>query len=580
MGKDARVRGTPGAGFRTAVAALVCLAGAVQGLATPFGVNAHIPGPAVLDEISAAGIEWVRMDFRWDLLEPRRGRFDWSLYDPVVDAARARGLRIYATLQATPTWATSGPPGSGVPVDPTDWSDFCYEVAVHFRGRVDAWGMWNEPNLPGFWAGTREQYIQDILVKGGRAVHAADPAALVAGPDLAHLSSRDWEGWLEDSIKEGGSVLDVVTHHVYPSGGSHTDVTKKLESGGTQSWDDDAVREVLSRAGWSGRPFWLTETGMQSGVAGEADQAGFYTNLLADWFRPDRDLSWVDRIFFYEMVDDPAASSPTYGILGPGPDLRRKPAYYAYQAFITSSQVDDGEIIGDTLPSYLVPGEPVTATVTVRNTGTASWDAADVVLGSFWYGGSVIREAGHLAPATVVRPGALAVFTLTLGVPSIDLGGSPVRRLDLRLRRSGKWWFGTPSSWSLAVGTPPPVVVIPPAHQRLLQGQVAVLTVDAEGKGPLTYRWQRNGQNVFDSPVYAGAGTPVLLVLGVDQELAGDYRCVVGNEGGETASPPASLALVGVSRRSSAAESPVDGESVSRSSAAGGRAGGPAPLDP
>ncbi len=561
MVSDATTFGWLTRGMRRLVAlGVVCAAlGTPSALATPFGVNAHIPGAAVLDEAEAVGIEWVRMDFRWDLLEPIRGRYDWSLYDPVVDAARARGLRVYATLQATPAWATRGAPGAGVPEDPADWDDFCYEVAAHFRGRVSAWGIWNEPNLPGFWAGTRQEYIDEILLGGGRAVHAADPAALVAGPDLAHLSSRDWEGWLEDCIRQGRAVLDVVTHHVYPSGRSHTDVTKKLQVGGSQPWEDDAVREVLSRAGWSGRPFWLTETGMESGNAGELDQAGFYSNLLADWFRPDRDLSWIDRVFFYEMVDDPAAPHPTFGIVAAPPGLRRKQAWYAYRDFIASSQVDDGEIIADTLPPYLAPGEPVTVTVTVRNTGTTSWDVGDgVALSTYWYGGSLVKAGGGLPAAAVVTPGDTVVFSLVLEAPAITPVGQPVRRLDVRLKRTGKWWFGTPRSWSLAVSpTPPPVVVSSPAGEEVLRGRVAVFSVVAEGASPLSYRWQRNGRDLADSPDFAGAGTQVLLVLGVEQRLAGDFRCVVSNRGGEVVSTSARLALKSVNRRGLAEASPV-----------------------
>lgn len=578
-------------GARTLAALVVALGAVLPAVwASPFGINAHIPGPTVLDEIEAAGITWVRMDFRWDLLEPSRGRYDWSLYDPVVDAARARGLRIYATLQATPGWATQGAAGAGVPADFGDWADFCYVVAKHFRGRVAAWGMWNEPNLPGFWAGTRDEYIAGILIEGGRAIHAADSTALVAGPDLAHLSSHDWEGWLEDTIRRGSAVLDVVTHHVYPSGSSHTDVTKKLESGGSQPWEDDAVREVLDRVGWLGRPFWLTETGMESGTAGDADQAGFYTNLLADWFRPDRDLSWIDRIFFYEMVDDPAAPHPTYGILGAAPELHRKQAWYAYREFIAGSQVDDGEIIADTLPRYVAPGESVAATVTVRNTGTTTWDAAEgIVLSTFWYGGSLVQGGGDLPDGAVVPPGDTVDFSVVLRAPTLAPWSPPVRRLDLRLKRSGRWWFGTPGSWNVTVGqTPPPVVEAAPVPQQVLRGRAAVFTVEAAGTEPLTYCWQRNGRDIHDSPSFAGAGTSVLLVLGVDEQLVGDYRCVISNGGGEAESAPAPLSLVTVTPRQPAEGPPVqpgarvEGPSggLSRGSVGGGRGAAGTPRHP
>ena len=66
-----------------------------------------------------------------------------------------------------------------------------------------AWGLWNEPNLPSYWQGSRREYIYQILIPGALAVRAADPSALVAGPDLAHLSSGSWDTWLREVLRDG-----------------------------------------------------------------------------------------------------------------------------------------------------------------------------------------------------------------------------------------------------------------------------------------------------------------------------------------------------------------------------------------
>src|SRR5512135_2887668 len=73
-----------------------------------FGVNAHIPSAEDLDEVKRAGFGYVRVDFTWDALEPRRGAYRWDITDEVVRDAEARGIRIVAILGFCPRWASSG----------------------------------------------------------------------------------------------------------------------------------------------------------------------------------------------------------------------------------------------------------------------------------------------------------------------------------------------------------------------------------------------------------------------------------------------------------------------------------------
>jgi hypothetical protein len=313
-------------------------------VSSPFGVNIHAPQGAELaadlDRVKAAGIGWVRIDFIWAVVEPSRGAYSWRDYDAIAAAARARGLQIYATLAYTPAWATDGPELTGVPRDPDDWRRICQRAAHRYRGKITYWGLWNEPNLSQFWAGSRDQYIDVILKTGAAAIHAGNPAAKVGGPDLAHLVSgnADWYDWLRASLLEAGGQLDFITHHIYDSGGNRN-VTAKLAAstifGGVPAlWGivPPSVREVLESTGWTDKPFWLTETGWESGQVGEPRQAAYYSGLLGDWFTGRPGQTWVDKIFFYELKDSADPGSSTWGILRP--DGSPKPAYTAYQGFI------------------------------------------------------------------------------------------------------------------------------------------------------------------------------------------------------------------------------------------------------
>ena len=193
---------------------------------SPYGINVHAPAGAQLnpqlDRVERAGIGWVRIDFIWAAVETQRGVYDWHVYDALVGAAEQRGLSVLAIIAYTPQWATDGPEIAGVPRDVEDWKTFCTKAAKRYRGRIAAWEICNEPNLTKFWTGSRQQYWQQILIPGADAIHAADPHALVAGPALAHVGSRDWHHWLLETLQTAGDRIDVVTHHLYDGDGSPT----------------------------------------------------------------------------------------------------------------------------------------------------------------------------------------------------------------------------------------------------------------------------------------------------------------------------------------------------------------------
>jgi hypothetical protein len=323
------------------LALLVAPPAARAAAASPYGINIHAPQgaelAAQLNRVKTAKIGWVRIDFIWAVVQPAAGVWDWHLYDAIANAANARGIKIFATLAYTPAWATDGPELTGVPRNPDDWVTFCYQAAQRYRRTITYWGMWNEPNLPRFWSGSRADYVDFILRPGALAIHSANPAAKVGGPDLAHVTAggADWFDWLQLTLLEAGDDLDIITHHVYDSDGSQG-VTTKLNAStifanSPSLWGvvPPSVREVLKTTGWYRlKPFWLTETGWESASVSEDSQAAYLSGLLGDWFGINRD--WVDKVFFYELQDAPAGN--TFGILRS--DGSPKPAYGAYRSFI------------------------------------------------------------------------------------------------------------------------------------------------------------------------------------------------------------------------------------------------------
>jgi polysaccharide biosynthesis protein PslG len=510
-----------------------------------FGVNAHIPSNSVADRIEAGGISWVRIDFLWSLAEPEPDFYDWSVYDALVDRLEARGLKIYSGLGSTPAWATNGPEFSGVPDDVDQWREFCYLAALRYRGRIQAWGVWNEPNLDRFWNGSRQDYIDRILIPGSDAISLADPTALVCAPDLAHLSSADWDDWLRATINAAGDRMDVVTHHVYPSNGWAWEVTYDLETGGPFPFSPPSVQRVLEETGWWRRPFWLTETGVESERWGENRQANFVGEFLQEWFDPDRGhRDWIDRIFFYEMNDGPQPATYSWGLIQGPPGFVPKEAYLAYSSFIEASVVDDAELVSSDVPRFYRQGEPVSSTITLRNTGTTSWSRQDLI--------ALVAEIDTLSWAVVpeqlgmdesVGPGEVRQFSLVITPPAIKgIGVNPV--LSVRMERETSWPFGDLLRQEVVLtDILPPRVKEDPESAVIMPGQSTTLRVGAKGPEPLAYRWLRNGIALVDGDQWSGSESSELTVTALTYEVEAFYQCIVSNEAGQVVSGIAAVSI-------------------------------------
>jgi hypothetical protein len=519
---------------------------ATLALASPFGINAHVPNDAVLDRVVEAGIEWVRIDFLWSTVEAERDVYDWRVYDALVDRLEVRGLKGYATLQGTPAWATSGSEFSGVPDDVAQWQEFVYLAAKRYRGRIAAWGMWNEPNLKHFWEGSRTDYIEKLLIPGSRAVRTADPGALVCGPDLAHLSNGKWDTWLRDVITRAGGSLDVVTHHFYPSHGRPSELVYAFDRKPHLPWSSPAVRDLLVETGWWGRPFWLTETGVQSGVEGPSDQADFYDSVVEDWFGSSPEARWIDRIFFYQMHDGRDPAPTTFGILRGKPDLEAKPAFFAYRNVIAATRTDDADVLDLRAATFTLPGRRAEVQVLLRNTGTSTWDgSAGYHVDTRVDSDTWKVDTGALPRVFEVPPGATALLNIPVDSPSaLAPGASTTVVLEARLVADNGRRFGDPIRVTMtATDNAPPVIRNSPRNLVIPESRRLTLTVNAGSDTPLTFRWRRNSVELADSDRVRGSRTSLLTLSAVDASLEGDYDCLVTNNAGTVVATIATVTL-------------------------------------
>ena len=109
------------------------------------------------------GVSWLRMHpplgTKWFIVEPEKNRFQFI--DQPIQYAKKLGFHILGSLDTTPRWASSAPnhlqneKAQGYraypPEDISDWEHYVSQTVAHYKGVIDHWEIWNEPDSGGFF---------------------------------------------------------------------------------------------------------------------------------------------------------------------------------------------------------------------------------------------------------------------------------------------------------------------------------------------------------------------------------------------------------------------------------------------
>ena len=169
----------------------------------PWGVNTFLHKEVEgwkkdlsLRMIRDAGIGWIKQQFPWEEIEqPRKGQYwdtkysqaTWAKFDDLVARAERHGLKVIARLDRPPAWARSNQERHSHPPDDfDDFGDFVTTTVDRYRGRVEHFQIWNEPNLGTEWTGRvdPDAYAELLEIAYTRA-KAANPDAVVLCAPLA-----------------------------------------------------------------------------------------------------------------------------------------------------------------------------------------------------------------------------------------------------------------------------------------------------------------------------------------------------------------------------------------------------------
>ena len=179
-----------------------------------------------LQMVREMGAPWIVEYFPWAYSEPRKGQYDFTHADLVVNHARAQGLTVIARIDLVPDWARpAGSPANLLAREHfADYAEFVFAFAQHFRGRIQHIQVWNEPNLTSEWGGRPADPLAytELLRLTYRRAHDANPDVIVlAGalsPTLEHDPARalDDLDYLSAMYAAGArDVFDALAIHAY-----------------------------------------------------------------------------------------------------------------------------------------------------------------------------------------------------------------------------------------------------------------------------------------------------------------------------------------------------------------------------
>lgn len=247
----------------------------------------------------------------WGQVEVRRGKFDWSALDKSVETARSHGASVLYVLGSTPAWAASrtragdylNPGSTSMPKRLAYWREWVRAVAARYKGKIDAYQIWNEANLTTFWTGTPEQMAL-LTREAHRIIGKVDPRATVVSAStvptrLTTAFNRFFARYVA-ALKKAEWPVDVFAGQFYPvSTGTPRDRALHIRQ----------FRVTLDKAGAPRLPLWETE--INYGIAGpgpaypDQDITGWKAQAYVAQTYLDSMRLGVQRSYWYRWTRGP-----------------------------------------------------------------------------------------------------------------------------------------------------------------------------------------------------------------------------------------------------------------------------------
>lgn len=298
-------------------------------------------------------MQWERLIFPWSLIQ-KNGPNDWEngyFSDAQIASEIAAGRQVVGLAVYTPQWATSTPNNAKVTNVPANlylafddpknyWGQFMYKLALRYKGQINTWVVWNEPDLYAngiqyTWNGSDNDFYQ-LQKVAYQAIKKANPDAQVALPGMRYwpdklngrplyLASYLQVAGQDPTARSNNWYFDIATIHTY---GDPLNVYAQTE----------VTRQALALFGLD-KPIWVGEANTvpydDTGTTTPHDYNATMEQQAAyvvEAFALAR-AAGVRRMSIYKMTDEkPEGQDEHWGLVRD--DGTTRPAFQAYQTAV------------------------------------------------------------------------------------------------------------------------------------------------------------------------------------------------------------------------------------------------------
>ena len=265
------------------------------------------------DTLAAAGVKWARCQTMWSRCEKRKGVYDFSVLDGVVENLTRRGIRPWFCVTFGNTlYMTNCYTGAAVGCVPTlygeecraAWCAYVRALAKRYKGKVTHWEIWNEPNSANFWQPSKpnaDEYLELVKLTGG-VIREEIPDARIGGT----TSRPSLEKWEKAFFELGGAAaIDFWCLHAYTLVPERDFLARTRDA--RAFIDARGGRHVEIWQGESGYPSWFPAKHWLYGKNKDVCREGWQSQAnQAKWllrrFVTDRRAGIV-RSSFFQMAD-------------------------------------------------------------------------------------------------------------------------------------------------------------------------------------------------------------------------------------------------------------------------------------
>ena len=216
-----------------------------------------------IDLMKAAGIDFVRTTFAWDLIEANKGTYHFERIDTAVELAEKNGLTLLAVLTHTPKWAAP------IADHLDEWLAYVGATVKRYP-QVRYWEIFNEPDLEHYWGGPRDPGAYARLLRLTYAkIKSIDPSLLVVSGGVS--SGNDASGGYNryaERVFAAGIVGSFDAYGIHPYRWPHAP-EESVHAANIRRPNKLTLEEVIEKYlalmaahGSGDRPLWITEAGV------------------------------------------------------------------------------------------------------------------------------------------------------------------------------------------------------------------------------------------------------------------------------------------------------------------------------